>query len=85
MSGRIPEMPGDPFLTGTDGWDAAIQTGQLLGRALFDLADDENALIAALAALDDLDLRDVLLALLTEGEVVVYVDEDEDENEEPGS
>jgi hypothetical protein len=31
--------------------------------------------------LDDVDLRDVLLALLTAGEIVVYLDE----NEEPGS
>jgi hypothetical protein len=75
------QMPRDPFLTGRDGWDAAIQTGQLLGRALFDLADDERVLAAALAALDDVDLRDVLLAVLTAGEVVVFLDE----NEEPGS
>jgi hypothetical protein len=80
MSGWMGGMPDDPFVTGAeDGWDAAIQTGQMLGRALFELADDENALLAALGALEHIDLQDVLLALMTEGEIVVYLDENGEE------
>jgi hypothetical protein len=72
----VSALPDDPFLTGAeDGWETAIATGRLLGRALFDLADDERVLVAALGAMDDHDLRDVLLALMTE---IVYIDADEE-------
>lgn len=77
-------LPADPFVTTENGWGQALETGRLLCRALLELDadDDADGLVAAIGALDEIDLRDALLALVTEGESVIYDDEDDDDDEE---
>jgi hypothetical protein len=75
-------LPDDPFVIAGNGWGQALETGRLLCRALLELDadDDADGLVAAIGALDEVDLRDALLALVTEGESVIYDDEDEEQS-----